>query len=85
VGLKAKARGRMKKTKISSADLAWIFTDRLLEFGDCSSAVTIAIIPDDDRWIAVTSAKYRVGNPLCAKRIEQVQKQLREVYALLKD
>jgi hypothetical protein len=73
------------KTIISSADLAWIFADKLIQSGDCSSAVTIAIVPAESSWIAVTSAKYRVGNPRCAKRIALVQSELRKMYALAKD
>jgi hypothetical protein len=44
------------KIIISSADLAWIFADKLIQSGDCSSAVTIAIVPAESSWIAVTSA-----------------------------
>ena len=75
----------MKKVKISCVDLALVFKERLAKFGDCAPTVSIAIVPTRDGWVAVTNAWSRFKRPLCAKRIEQIQKQLREVYVLSKD
>jgi len=75
----------MAKTKISSADLVWVFTEKLRSFDDCAPTVSIAIVPSEDGWRAIASRKDSVGHPLCARRIEQIQKQLRSVYVLAKD
>jgi hypothetical protein len=46
----------------------------------------IAIIPVSDvGWMAVMSAKSRTQNPDCARRVEAIQKELREIYVLAKD
>jgi hypothetical protein len=75
----------VKKVKISSVDLALVLKERLAKLGDCAPTVSIAIVPTRDGWVAVTNAWSRFKRPLCAKRIEQIQKQLREVYVLSKD
>jgi len=36
----------------------------------------------DEGWMAVMSAQSRTHNPLCARRIEAIQKQLRKIYVL---
>jgi hypothetical protein len=75
----------LAKTKISSTDLIWIFQEKLLSFDDCPRSISIAIVPSDEGWTAVTTQHFRKGHPDCVKRIEQLQKQLREVYVLAKD
>jgi hypothetical protein len=75
----------MAKTKISSADLAWIFTEKLKPFGDCALSIAVAIIPSKDGWSALASQRDLHSRPHCAKRIEQVQKELRKIYVLTKD
>jgi hypothetical protein len=52
----------------------------------CPPAVSIAIVPTgEDGWAAVTTARVRAACPLCARRIEQIQKQLRGIYVLAED
>jgi hypothetical protein len=75
----------MAKTNISNADLVWVFTEKLKSFGDCSPAISIAIVPSKDGWSTIASRRDRHAHPLCAKRIEQVQVELRELYVLAKD
>ncbi len=75
----------MAKTKISSTDLIWIFQEKLSSFDDCPQSIPIAIVPSDGSWTAVTTQRVRKGHPDCIKRIEQLQRQLREVYVLAKD
>lgn len=75
----------MSKTKISSADLVWIFREKLLSFDDCSPSIAIAVVPSNSGWTAVTSERDRARRPNCVRRIELIQKQLREVYVLAKD
>jgi hypothetical protein len=73
----------MAKIKISSTELIWIFRQKLEAFDDCRPEVPIAIVPAPDvGWMAVMSAKSRTQNPLCARRVEAIQKQLREIYVL---
>ena len=75
----------MAKTKISSTDLIWIFREKLSSFDDCPRSISIAIVPSDESWTVVTSQRVRKESPGCVKRIELLQKQLREIYALAKD
>jgi hypothetical protein len=78
--------GHMAKTRISSTDLAWIFQEKLNAFDSCPPAVSIAIVPTgEDGWAAVTTARVRAAYPLCARRIGQIQKQLRGIYVLAED
>src|SRR5713226_10131584 len=78
--------GHMAKTRISSTDLAWIFQEKLNAFHSCPPAASIAIVPTgEDGWAAVTTARVRAAYPLCARRIEQIQKQLRGIYVLAED
>ena len=71
----------MAKTKISSTDLIWIFR----AFDDCSPSISIAIVPSDQGWTAVTTQRDRKGRPNCGRRIEELQKHLRKVYVLAED
>ena len=75
----------MAKTRISNADLVWIFTEKLKSFRDCAPTVTMAIVPNKGGWTAIASRKDRNTHPRCAKRIEEVQRELREIYVLAKD
>jgi hypothetical protein len=75
----------LAKKRISSTDLIWIFREKLSSFDDCPASIKIAIVPSDEGWTVLTTARDRKGRPDCVKRIEQIQKQLREVYVLAKD
>jgi len=75
----------MTKTQISNADLVWVFTERLRSFGGCAPTVSIAIVPNKGGWTAIASRKDRNNYPRCAKRVEEVQAELREIYVLAKD
>jgi hypothetical protein len=44
-----------------------------------------AIVPGTDGWTAVMGARGRAQYPPGVRRIEQLQKQLREVYVQAKD
>jgi len=73
----------MAKKAISSTDLIWIFREELKEFDDCPASVSIAIVPVPDvGWTALISPKQRAKHPRCARRVEALQKQLREMYVL---
>jgi hypothetical protein len=75
----------MAKKKISNGDLTWIFTEKLKSFRDCGPAVSIAIVPTKDGWTAIASRNESNRYPRCAKRVEEVQRELREFYILAKD
>ena len=73
------------KKRISSTDLIWIFQEKLSTFADRPPSIKLAIVPSDAGWTVVMTARDRKRLPDCANRIEQIQKQLREVYVLAKD
>ena len=76
----------MARKTISSTDLIWIFHEKLEAFDDCPEGACIAIVPAFDvGWMAVMSAKSRTQSPICARRVETIQKELREIYVLTKD
>ena len=75
----------MAKTRISNADLLWIFSERLRSFKECAAPISIAIVPNKGGWTAIASRRDRFTHPRCAKRIEQVHRELRELYILAKD
>jgi hypothetical protein len=75
----------MAKTKISNTDLVWVFTEKLRSFNECAASISIAIVPSNDGWSAIESRWHRNTHPLCAKCIEQVQRELRELYILAKN
>ena len=73
----------MTRIKISSTELIWVFRQRLEAFDDCPPEVPIAIVPaPDEGWTAVMSAQTRTQNPHWARRVEGIQKRLREIYVL---
>jgi len=73
------------KKRISNTDLIWIFREKLSAFSDCPGSIKIAIIPSDAGWAVVIAHRDRNAYPGCVKRIEQIQKQLRDVYVLAED
>jgi hypothetical protein len=78
----------MSKTKISSTDLTALFAERLKRFFECPDGVIIAIVPSKasaSGWSAVINSAQRTRHPRCARRIQMVEKQLREIYVLAKD
>jgi hypothetical protein len=81
----AARRWGMVKIAISNVDLVWVFTEKLKSFRDDAPAISIAIVPDKDGWSAIASRNDRNHHPRCAKRIEQVQRELRENYVLARD
>jgi hypothetical protein len=77
------ARGfAMVRTRIASADLLWIFRERLSIINDRFKVAPIAIIPSDDGWEAITSRRYRNAQPQIAQCIERIQAELRPIYRL---
>jgi hypothetical protein len=73
------------KKRISNTDLIWIIREKLSAFSDCPGSIKMAIIPSDAGWAVVIAHRDRNTYPGCVKRIEQIQKQLRDVYALAED
>jgi hypothetical protein len=50
-----------------------------------SKDAPIAIVPSEAGWEVITSHRYRNAEPQFAKRIEQIQAELRAVYRLARD
>jgi hypothetical protein len=76
----------MARIKISTTDLVWIFTKKMRSFGECLPGTYIAIVPSKNGWTAVTgSRRRRAEYRRCARRVQQIQKELREIYVLAKD
>jgi hypothetical protein len=75
----------LAKKRISSTDLIWLFQEKLSSFADCPKSINLAIVPSGAGWTVVMTSRDRNRLPDCATRIEQIQKQLREVYVLAKD
>jgi len=75
----------MAKTEISNADLVWVFTEKLKPFRDCAPTISIAVVPTEGGWTAIASRNDSNHHPGCAKRIEEVQRELREIYVLARD
>jgi hypothetical protein len=75
----------MKKERVSNRELTHIFSERLKDFDDCSPRITIAIVPIKSGWKVLSYRWARFRNPSCQKRIEEVQAELREKYALAPD
>jgi hypothetical protein len=75
----------MLKMKISSPDLTALFAERLPE---CPDGFMIAIVPTDFNeagWSAVMNWGQRSRHPKCARRVQAIEKQLRQIYDLAKD
>ena len=75
----------MAKKRISNTDLIWIFWEKLSAFSDCPGSIKIAIIPSGAGWTVVIAHRDRKAHPDCVKRIEQMQKQLGDLYVLAED
>jgi hypothetical protein len=78
-------RFSVTKTEISNTDLLWIFREKLSSFNERFKAAPIAIVPSKDGWEVVMSRGYRTAAPELAKRIAQIQAELRAVYRLARD
>ena len=74
----------MGKKTVSSTELTYIFSERLKEVGDCSPRISIAIVPTEKNWVAVSNAWAGFKNPKCIERIERLQNELRKSYTLKK-
>ena len=76
----------MVKARISSVDLSWMILEQLREYGNCPRGLSLAVVPDRrDGWRAVVAIRQKSGADRLAKRLADVQKKLRTIYALEKD
>ena len=76
----------MAKVMVSNAVLTTIFWRKMRRCPGCPEAVPIAIIPvGRSGWKALTSPRVVRSYPRCAKRVEQVEQELWDIYALAKD
>jgi hypothetical protein len=75
----------MRKTAVSSIELAYIFSEELKTYADCSPRISIAVVPTKTGWRVVTNGWADFKNPACKSRIQKVEKRLRELYCLTRD
>jgi hypothetical protein len=78
----------MPRTRISSIELTALFVERLKQFSRCPDGFLIAIVPSDANesgWAVVMNSGQRTRHPLCTRRIQAIEKQLRGIYVLAKD
>jgi hypothetical protein len=74
------------KTKLSNADLATKFYERLKDIAGCPSSVSLAIVPSEAHgWTALLSPAARKRNPVFAQRFDRLASQFRQEYDLAKD
>ena len=73
----------MAKAVVSNSELTKIFWQKMLTFPECSHGFPIAIVPDDRwGWKALTAPYVLKRYPWCAKRVEEAQNELRQIYGL---
>ena len=72
----------MRKRAVSSAELTFIFSEALKEAGGCSPRISVAVVPTDVGWKAVTNGWADFKNPGCRKRIQELERKLRKTYDL---
>jgi hypothetical protein len=71
---------------VSNGVLTTIFWRKMRTLPECPQAIPIAIVPVGRwGWKALTSPKVVRSYPLCAKRVEEVEKELQEIYGLAKE
>lgn len=77
---------KSEKILISNSALTIILSRKVQTYPECRTGVPVAIVPDRRLgWKALTAPYVVRRYPLCAKRVEQVQRELRQTYGLAKD
>ena len=71
----------MARIKVSNADLAWIFIERIRSFDECADGIAVAIVPSKGGWTAVIN-RSKSQRPDCIERVAQIQKTLQQIYML---
>jgi hypothetical protein len=74
-----------KKKTVSNGDLTAIFFRKMRAYSECpKSGIPIAIVPVGRRkdWKAMTAPYVVRRHPLCAERVENVEKELQKIYGL---
>ena len=73
----------MAKVYVSNSALTEIFWAKMLTYPECSHGFPIAIVPDSRAgWKALTAPYVINRYPLCARRVEEAQNELRKTYGL---
>lgn len=72
------------RKRISSADLIWMFHEKLKEYDDHPfSGVALAVIPDGNGdWTVAMQRRVPKRKPDMATRITAIEKQLQKQYTL---
>jgi hypothetical protein len=77
-----------RKTTISNGALTAIFFRKMRAYSECPySGTPIAIVPAGNRtgWKALTAPYVVRRYPRCAKRVEEVEKELQKLYGLARE
>lgn len=73
-----------KRTAISSTELIWRFHERLSELHRGQApGFPLAVVPlANDSWTVVMNTRRQARSPVFARRVRELEKQFRKVYAL---
>jgi hypothetical protein len=77
-----------KKTTVSNGELTATFFRKMRTYSECpGSGTPIAIVPVGRRtaWKALTAPYVVRRHPLCAKRVEEVERELQKIYGLARE
>ena len=73
----------MAKVFVSNSALTKIFWQKLRSYPECSHGFPVAIVPDSRLgWKALTAPYVVKRYPSLARRVEEAQDELREIYDL---
>jgi len=78
----------MTRISISNAALEGIFHERMKAFVECPPEMKIAITSVESQrwgWMAITKPSDRIAHPDCAKRVAEIETELRVMFDLVDD
>ena len=74
----------MAKKRISSIDLSWLISERLLELGSLRARAALAVVPDREQgWrVIVSNRGRRFLTAVDQRRLAEIERDLRLVYEI---
>jgi hypothetical protein len=78
----------MTRISISNAALEGIFHERMKAFVECPPEMKVAIACVESKrwgWMAITKPSDRIAHPDCAKRVAEIEAELRVIFDLVDD
>lgn len=73
----------MTRISISNAALEGIFHERMKAFVECPPEMKIAVASVESKrwgWMAITKPSDRIAHPDCAKRVAEIEAELRVMF-----